>query len=641
MRYALLVRVFTALLLAVLSVACTPKAKKERYAKRAEKHFQAGDYEKAKIEYLNVLRLEAENPAAVERLGTIWSEQGAPLRAFPFLLKTREIAPEKLEARIKLAHAFMAVGHVAEARKEAEAVLEKAAGHEDAILLAADTARTKEEIAFTEEQLGKFSNQQSAAFHVAAANLALRQGDGARAQTELNKAIAADPNSVAAHGALGTYFLLQKDPAKAGEEFRIAAERSPPRSLARLRYAEFKTQTGQREEANRLIQEMTKATPDFLPAWRLQAQIALSEKKYPEALALLENVFGRDPENLDGRMLQCQIWFAMGEVKKALDGLTRLDKRFPNLPLIKFQLARVLLQEGNQTEAMGALDEAIAANPGFIEAHLLSGELNLRAGDAERVATSMEELVRKRPDLPQAQLLLAEAYRALGRLDAAAGIFHEQIKRAPENPQPHLFLGLILRQQNKLAEARESLEKAWRFSPDDLRILSQLVDLDLSEEKPEPALQRVRAQLEKTPQSAAAHFLEGRIYATQKDWDRAEAALQKALDLDPSFTSAYDVLIAVYVNANKLQQASKEIDNVLAKNPGNLRALMTAGVVHSRLNENAKAREAYAKLLAAKPDFVPALNNLAIFARRSERARSSIRAGEEGTGVAAQRSFGG
>jgi Tetratricopeptide repeat. len=56
---------------------------------RADRYFKAGDYDKARTEYLNVLRLDRTNRTAIKQLGIIWLEEGAPIRALPFLSARR------------------------------------------------------------------------------------------------------------------------------------------------------------------------------------------------------------------------------------------------------------------------------------------------------------------------------------------------------------------------------------------------------------------------------------------------------------------------------------------------------------------------------------------------------------------------
>src|SRR5213595_15948 len=155
-----IVPIVTAISLVAATIGgCHLPGRNSRVMARADSYFKAGEYDKAKIEYLNLLRLDNQNVTAFQQLGFIWLEQGVPLRAIPFLLKVRELEPKNITARTKLALAFMAIGQAAEARKEAVSVLQQDPGNSDAIVVLADTSRSNEEIAATEQQLEKFPNK--------------------------------------------------------------------------------------------------------------------------------------------------------------------------------------------------------------------------------------------------------------------------------------------------------------------------------------------------------------------------------------------------------------------------------------------------------------------------------------------------
>ena len=89
--------------------------------------------------------------------------------------------------------------------------------------------------------------------------------------------------------------------------------------------------------------------------------------------------------------------------------------------------------------------------------------------------------------------------------------------------------------------------------------MDQLVELDLLDKRFDAARQSVKRQFQKTPDAPAAHFFEGKILAAEGKWDLAEAELQKTLQLDPNFSSAYDLLVQTYLAANKLPQAVEPI----------------------------------------------------------------------------------
>ncbi len=62
-----------------------------------------------------------------------------------------------------------------------------------------------------------------------------------------------------------------------------------------MKHAEFLYTRGERDSAKKMLIDVTKQVPDYMPAWRLLAQLAANEKDYKTALANLENVFSRDP----------------------------------------------------------------------------------------------------------------------------------------------------------------------------------------------------------------------------------------------------------------------------------------------------------------------------------------------------------
>jgi tetratricopeptide (TPR) repeat protein len=604
-------RIVTLILAAMLVTACSKEGKKARLLSDADNYFKEGNYDKAKLTYLNVLRLDPQNALAFERIGAMWQDDGAPLRAGAFLKRASELDPKNVQNRIRLARCYVATGRFADGTKEALKVLEQAPDNGDAIISLTEAARSKEDIEAAEEQLQKFPKKNDVSFYLASANLFFSTGDPAAAANALRQALTVDPNSSQAHLAMGDLYLFQKDQKQAGEEFKKAAELAPVRSIERLKYAAFKSGTGGPEETRRVATEMTKQAPDYLPGWILLAELASNDKKYDEALSLLENVFSRDAENIDGHRLEGNVLLAKGDTKKAVDVLERLDQTYPDTAPIKYQLARAYVQSNNMNQATVALDQAVSISPNYDDALLLLAQINLSTGHGDKVIEPMNRLLKRRPDLRNAALLLAGAYGSLDRFDDAAIVLQEEAKLAPNDPQSQIALGLTYRHAKRNDEARQAFEKAAQLMPNNLFPIDQLIELDLLDKHFETARQRVRSQFQKNPNLPAGHYWEGKILAAEGKWDATEGELQRTLQLDPNFVAAYDLLAQTYVAANKLPQAVTQLQALLTKDPNNTPTLMTLALVYDRMKDYTKARDAYEKLLSIQPNFVPALNNLA------------------------------
>src|SRR5260370_5587807 len=426
MQTKILFRIVTLILAILLVTACSKEARKARLLGEADDYFKAGNYEKAKLSYLNALPLNPQNALAFERIGAMWQDDGAPLRAAAFLKKASELDPKNVQNRIRLARCYRATGGFADGTKEALKVLEQAPDNGDAIIALTEAARSKEDIEAAGEQLQKFPRKNDVSFYLASANLLLSQGELPAAESALRRAVTIDPKSAAAHMAMGDLYLLKKDQKQAGEEFKTAAELAPVRSMERLKYAALMSATGDTGETRRIYTEITRQAPDYLPCWSLLAELAFKDKKYDEALSLLENAFSRDPEYVDGRRLESDVLLAKGDTKQAVDVLERLDQTYPDIPLIKYQLARAYLKNNNPNQAKVALDQAVSINPNFADAILLLGETNLRSGHGEMVVEPMVRLLKRRPDLRSAAFTLAAAYGSLNRFDDAEAVIRDQ-----------------------------------------------------------------------------------------------------------------------------------------------------------------------------------------------------------------------
>ena len=313
-----------------------------------------------------------------------------------------------------------------------------------------EAARSKEDIEAAGEQLQKFPKKNDVSFYLASANLFLQKGDPAAAGNALRQALTADPKSSAAHMAMGRFVSApRKIKKQAGEEFKKAAELAPVRSMERLKYAAFMSAAGDAEETRRIATEMTRQAPDYLPGWTLLAELAFKDKKYDEALSLLENVFSRDPEYIDGRRLESHVLWQRATRKKRSKFWSNSTKTIRTLLLSNIELARAYLKNNNLNQAKMALDQVISLNPNYDDAVLLLAEINLRSGHGETVIEPLTRLLKRNPDLRPAALLLAAAYGSLDRFDEAAVVVSEQAKLAPHDPQAQMALGLMLRQAKR------------------------------------------------------------------------------------------------------------------------------------------------------------------------------------------------
>ena len=604
--------VSVSLLLLVLLGGCSAASRKAHRLERADQNFKAGKYDEARVDYLVVLRADPRNTLAVQRLGQIWSEDGAPITAMPFLMRARDLQPDNVAVRKKLLGALVGIGGFEQAKQEATEILQRAPGDAETLFLLTQFVRTPEQIAEMEEQVKKFPAKDSVQFHLAAANIALRRNDKAKAEAEMQEALKVDPKSALAHAALGQFYAANKQFDQADRELKTASESAPPRSNFPVQYAEFLAATGKRDAAKTILRGVAKQTPDYLPVWRILAKTALAEQNYKEAIESLQNIFTREPQDLEARFMEADALLGQRKAKEAVQALEKLDAEYQGkLPLIKVRLAKAALADNDSLKAAKLLDQVLAENPKYPEAIVTRADLSIRSGQAGQAIAPLQQLLKDEPNSEPAQQLLAEAYRATGRFEEASQLFRKQLAPGNASALPYFNLGVTKLQENKPEEARQYFEKAAEIEPNNIVLVEQLVGLDIAKKDFDTAMRRVRQQMEKTPNYAPVYFVEGKIYAAQSDWPRAEASFKKAVDLDGNFEKAYQLLITTYLAEDKVAEATTQLEELKKKNTTDPRPRLLLASIFQKQKNFAAARDEYEKLLAGSPNFAPALNNLA------------------------------
>jgi tetratricopeptide (TPR) repeat protein len=600
-------------LLGLLLAGCSREAKKGRYLERADRYFASEQYAQAEIEYLNVVRLEPANRVAMRNLGFIYFEQGRFMQAFVCLRKAQELEPANVNIRVKLGSLYLSGRKLKEARDEAIQILTSEPGNDEAMMLLAETASTPKDIEETQQRLQSLREPSGnkPGFHLALGILSLRQKDLVGAGTAFRQALALNPKFSAAHLALGNFYWLQNDLKHAEEAFKNAADLAPLRSPRHLNYADFKIKTDDLETARRLLEELTKKVPDYVPAWNRLAEIAFAQKKYDDCDSLIKKTLGRDRVNFDALMLSGRLRLAQGDAGKAIAEFERVATVYPRIPQVYYHLALAELLHNDSAKASGSLNQAIRLDANFADAILVLAELNIRKGDWSTAIASLKQLIKERPEIVQAHILLANAYRARGNFDEASGVYRSLIEAFPKNPLGHLLIGLGFIQQTNSTDARAAFEKALELAPDYLPALVQLVELDLAGKQYAPAFQRVQRQIEKQPKAPEPQLLLAKCYLAQQDFTQAEAALLRTIELEPNSRTPYLLLARIYVDSNKHEQALARLQQIVAKNPKDQGALMQMGMIYDQIKNFSAARDTYEKILIINPRFSPALNNLA------------------------------
>jgi tetratricopeptide (TPR) repeat protein len=95
-----------------------------------------------------------------------------------------------------------------------------------------------------------------------------------------------------------------------------------------------------------------------------------------------------------------------------------------------------------------------------------------------------------------------------------------------------------------------------------------------------------------------------------QDSAKAEAAFQKATELDPNNMNAFLMLASAQISRGSVDQAIEAYHRAIAANPNDVRIYVALGSLLETRNQWQEAEDSYKKALAIRPDYALAANNL-------------------------------
>ncbi len=376
------------------------------------------------------------------------------------------------------------------------------------------------------------------------------------------------------------------------KEAEIAYQELPGAPEMLKARAGFWVRTGERDRARTLMREIVQASPEDTDAVLNLAQLQAEDNHMPEALDLLERALKREPKKVDRERLliaKAAVKARQGEWEEAkticssvtaenqanLDAHLLLGKIFlltrnpkdaevhlhqvavdrPGDEEVNSLLARSQILNGNEFSAAETLKRALENHP---ESSKLRTELvryHVGRKEFEQASRTLDKGLELRPrDL---SLLKERGELAASRKDyaRAARDFRRITEVRPDLPLGYLEMGWLLLVQNKPEEAFNWLRLAMVREDGWQSALPALIKICLAKGEPDQAIEFIREEIQKHPESALPYFHLGRTCQALGRFQEAEGAFWKAAQLAPQWSDAYRGLAEVYLQQAKLGEA--------------------------------------------------------------------------------------
>lgn len=196
----------------------------------------------------------------------------------------------------------------------------------------------------------------------------------------------------------------------------------------------------------------------------------------------------------------------------------------------------------------------------------------------------------RRMSSPYGALMQAYAAGFLKDIRAAIDVIKEAERRFPKDPALPAYRAQLALLLNDREQVREAIDRSLALDPSEPTALEARANYRAGVESDlDGALSDLEAALKVAPGSTTIWNAIGDLQSVRGDMRAAEAALKKAIALDPLDPVSHANLAILYLDQSRVEEAKREIDLALAADPTFDVALVARGRYHMQTGELDKA----------------------------------------------------
>lgn len=540
--------------------------------------FLAGDLEKARSLFQQLLRGAPNNLVLLQSAGAVELRLNAPAMAERLLVKALQLAPEVAPTRRLLAQSYVGLGQGERALAVLEPLLEPQSTDAEALTLAAQA-----------QLLG---------------------GDAKAAEALFNRVARLKPDDPSVRTALALAHLSRGQGDKTVAELQSVAA-SDKGITADLALVSTHLRAKSYDAALKAVAALAAKQPDKpLPAY-LRGQVLLARKDLPGARAAFGDALAREATYLPAVNALAGLDLAEGQPDQAKARFEALAKADPQSAAAHLGLAELARRGGADREAVAKLlDEAIKANPGSPAPRLALIDHHLATFNAKAAMAAAQAALSQLPEDVDLLFRLGRGQLMAGEQQQAISSFSRVVALQPRSEQGFLGLAEAQMANKELAAAAKSVQRALELAPKSLAAHRQGISVAVAQKQTALALRLARNVQALRPDDAVGFVYEGDIEIAAKRWPEAVAVLRKAV-ARPAAGQAPERLHQALLASGQTAEAAAFAQSWAQGHPRDTLFHFYLGDQALRAKDLAAAQQHYEAVLKVQPEQALALNNIA------------------------------
>lgn len=606
---------------------------------------EAGDADRAIVQFRNVFQFEVNHRATRMTLGNIYLDQNSRAAAYGQFLHVAEHNPDDFEARRNLAELAFSTSNWDEFARHGEAVVQMKPDetrvqiidvglkYRDAALAKDDSARRAQ--AAQAEALLK-DMPQSAILNILLAENYSRDGRTNDVLARMDALLLLTPDDLQLQ--MRRLALLNQLQDLEGVETQLQdmIARFPENQEVQSLLLRFYISQQRLDEAEEFLRQLSDPADEDPATFLALVNFVSQTRGVDAARAELERAIELNPRPARFRGLVAMMDFQTGEREDAIAEMQTIlegaDVAQEDIQSIKTILARMLVTTGNQVGARRHIEEVLAQNQSNVEALKMQSSWQLQADQVDQALANLRIALDTAPQDIQVMNMLYEAYQRLGDRSLANEYLALAVEASGNAPETSLRYARVLIQEERYLPAEDVLLPALRQAPQNLELLGTLGQLYLRLEDTPRATQVIDTLRRiNTEQSLIdANALQTQILAQNGGTEEALAFLEGLANAENADQNGKLALLRARLQTGGTDQALEIAKNLTQEDPDNLVFKQVMAITLEAAGKLEEAQTILLEIINVEPEATNAWLRLSGVVRRLESEEAALAVLEEG-----------
>lgn len=514
-----------------------PNVRKQKYLESGERYFAKGEYSAASIQFRSALQVDPQFAAAHYQLARAASKLKDWENAHKEFALTIELQPENYSARLELANLLLAAGQLESARDQIDVLVARQPNNPAVRLVKGNLLAAEQNLPGAIEEMQKAISlePQRGDSYLNLALVQLRNDQAAAAEINFKKAIDLLPNSTTGDLVLGGYYQSQQRIEEAERRFLHAAEIDRQDPNPRFALARLYMDEGKKADAEDLLR---KSKDDF-------------------------------HGNSVGYRMLGDLYFASGDIEKAIAEYSGLYREHPKDPLVTKNYVQLLILSNRLEEARRLNDEELQARPGDVNALIERGQIQIAVGHPGDAVETLQAALKSDPDNGLALFHLGTAFDHENNAQEAERAWQDAVRHRPDLVEAQRALAVVALRKGNMADLEQRADELVVLRPTSpegyaMRAFSHIRRNQLPQAEPD-----IQKAISVAPKDPAGYVQMGNLMFARKDFRGSEHAYRQAMDRDSASLDALSGLMNTYRAENRPDSAFDAARMQIAKAPNN------------------------------------------------------------------------